>query len=389
MNPSLFAQLLTQAVRTIAARENKTIASVQDDLGYALGRDGGSSIEYWRKAHVPADSADVTRLVQTLIQRAGLTAAEAQRFLKAGGQPQNDRASSTPTLLTRPSPPTHARPQAFSPFVAGPPITQPRQFFGRERELKRMFGLWRRFPMQHIAIIGPKRSGKTSLLHYVRTINQTQPRDLRPNQRNDWLPTPVRWAFVDFQDARMGQRERLLAHILAKLHLPQRPRCTLDSFMDTISQYLHTPAVILMDEISAGLAAPELDETFWWSLRSLVSHYANGQLAFAIAAHAAPDQLAADAGKPSPFFNIFQSLLLGPFPLTEAHALIASSPIPFSAEDEEWLVAQSERWPCLLQLLCQTRLIALENGDTDVRWHAEALQQIAPFLNALHSHTRT
>jgi hypothetical protein len=30
---------------------------------------------------------------------------------------------------------------ALAPFVAGPPITHPRHFFGRERELRRLFGL--------------------------------------------------------------------------------------------------------------------------------------------------------------------------------------------------------------------------------------------------------
>jgi len=45
-----FAELLPTAVRTIADRENKTVASVQDELGYALGRDtGGSCIQYWTR----------------------------------------------------------------------------------------------------------------------------------------------------------------------------------------------------------------------------------------------------------------------------------------------------------------------------------------------------
>jgi hypothetical protein len=43
-----FAQLLTEAVHRIRFRESKTIQIVQDELGYALGRDGGSMIEYWR-----------------------------------------------------------------------------------------------------------------------------------------------------------------------------------------------------------------------------------------------------------------------------------------------------------------------------------------------------
>ncbi len=54
-------------------------------------------------------------------------------------------------------------------FVAGPPITDPRRFFGRAQELTRIFHWLKGQPMTHVAIIGQRRSGKTSLLHYLRT----------------------------------------------------------------------------------------------------------------------------------------------------------------------------------------------------------------------------
>ncbi|MBE9562127.1 MAG: ATP-binding protein, partial [Proteobacteria bacterium] len=38
-----------------------------------------------------------------------------------------------------------------SPFVIGPPITEPSQFFGREYILKRIFDVWKYMPLQHIA----------------------------------------------------------------------------------------------------------------------------------------------------------------------------------------------------------------------------------------------
>ncbi|HEX6386029.1 MAG TPA: BTAD domain-containing putative transcriptional regulator, partial [Anaerolineae bacterium] len=55
--------------------------------------------------------------------------------------------------------PLHLRPPASSddppPFIAGPPITHPARFFGREYELKRLFNLFRRLPLQNAAVIGP------------------------------------------------------------------------------------------------------------------------------------------------------------------------------------------------------------------------------------------
>jgi hypothetical protein len=383
MNARQFAEYLTKAVRTIAARENKTIAGVQDELGYALGREtGGSCIEDWRKGHVPADRRELEKLARELARRNGLSRAECERFLHHA-----DDAYSEDTLdelylsLGKASTEDERPPRELSPFVVGPPVTVPRQFFGRERELGRIFGLWQRFPLQHVTVVGPKRSGKTSLLHYLRGITRTPPYELRPGQRTDWLPRSERyqWVFVDFQDARMGSQDRLLRHILTSLHMPAPNPSTLDAFMDIVSYYLHKPTVILMDEIGAGLAFSELDEPFWWALRSLANNYAGGNLAFMLTAHDAPARLAQDQGKPSPFFNIFHTLELGPFTDTEARELVASSPTSFAPADVAWILEQSGRWPCLLQILCQTRLNALEERDASSAWREEGVRQAAPF----------
>jgi hypothetical protein len=188
---------------------------------------------------------------------------------------------------------------------------------------------------------------------------------------------------VDFQDARMGNRDRLLRHILTGLNMPVPNPCTLDAFMDVVSHYLKAPAVVLMDEIGAGLAFSELDQTFWWALRSLVSNFAGGSLAFVLTSHDAPARLAQDLGKPSPFFNIFHVLELGPFTDKEACELISSSPEPFSPTDVGWILEQSRRWPCLLQVLCRERLFALQEGLSGDAWRQTALQQTAPFRHLL------
>jgi hypothetical protein len=378
-----FTELLTIAVRTIAARDNKTIASVQDELGYALGRDtGGSCIEYWRKGHVPADPRDLEALARELAKRGGLDRAGCERFLHSADYPYAEEMVSELSLPTsRASPQRELTCRELSPFVVGPPVTIARQFYGRGRELSRMFGLWRRFPLQHIALIGPKRSGKTSLLHYVQHITRAAPEELRPGQRADWLPGPERyqWVHVDFQDARMGRQDRLLRHLLLSLNMPAPNPCTLDTFMDVVSHRLQRPTIVLMDEIGAGLASPELDESFWWSLRALAGSYTSGNLAFALTSHHPPAHLAQDEGKPSPFFNIFHALEIGPFTDVEARELIASSPLPFDPEDAAWILEQSGRWPCLLQVLCQARLTALEERETGDAWQDEGVRRMAPF----------
>ncbi|HLP87406.1 MAG TPA: ATP-binding protein [Nostocaceae cyanobacterium] len=272
-----------------------------------------------------------------------------------------------------------------SPFITGAPITQPRYFFGREKELKRLFNLLKRHPLQNAAIIGKKRSGKTSLLHYLKNITITAPKQLRPGQKSDWLPHPdkYQWVFVDLQDARMQSQEGLLKHILESLQMKVPIPCDLDHFMDVVSDNLSFPTVILLDEIGVGLQrCPELDDTFWESLRSLATNQTKGNLAFILATPESPLELVKNTGHSSPFFNIFgYTAYLEALTEAEARELITSSPIPFSEVDIEWILQESKCWPLLLQILCRERLFSLEEGETDDSWREEALRQIQPFVN--------
>lgn len=268
-------------------------------------------------------------------------------------------------------------------FIAGPPIVHPARFFGRERELRRLFNLLKRPPLQNAAIIGPRRSGKTSLLYYLKHLTRVAPEQLRPAQRTEAarLSSAYRWILVDFQDPRFGRQEELLRHILVALQLPIPNPCNLDHFLSTVAHQLTTPTVLLLDEMGVALQRyPELDNAFWEGLRSLATHQANGQLGFVLASHAPPEQLAQQSGMGSPFFNIFgYSTQLGPLTEAEAHALIASAPRPFAPEDVAWIMQTSGGWPMLLQILCRERLLALEEGESGEAWRAEAVRQMEPF----------
>lgn len=271
-----------------------------------------------------------------------------------------------------------------SPFVVGPPITEPSQFFGREYTIKRIFDVWKYIPLQHIAIVGLKRSGKTSLLHYLSRIIDLPPEQLRPGQRKDWLMPGYQWVFVDFQDPRMCYQESLLRHLLMELDLPVPEPCDLVGFMEIVDQYLEIPTLILFDEINAGLLAPELDEQFWWGMRSLGSNHAGGKVGFLFASPQSPEEILQDDSKPSPFFNIFGHVFtLGPLTEPEALSLINSSPIPFSQSDAEWILEKSGLWPALLQILCHSRLTSLEEGRHDEHWQKEGLRRMIPYHHLL------
>ncbi|MEH1795451.1 ATP-binding protein [Nostoc sp.] len=275
-----------------------------------------------------------------------------------------------------------------SPFITGAPITQPRYFFGREKELKRLFNLLKRHPLQNAAIIGKKRSGKTSLLHYLKNISTAPAEHLRPDQKSDWLPQEnYRWIFVDLQDARMQSREGLLKYILESLKMQVPTPCDLDRFMNVVSDNLHSPTIILLDEIGVGLQrCPELDDGFWECLRSLATNHTGGNLAFILTTPESPIEMARNTGHSSPFFNIFAyTAYLGVLTEIEARELIASSPIAFTDEDVEWILTQSCCWPLLLQILCRERLFNLEEGENDDNWREEGLRQMKPFTDLLDS----
>jgi len=276
----------------------------------------------------------------------------------------------------------------ISPFVAGPPITDPRHFFGREHELKRLFNLFKTPPLQNAAIIGPRRSGKTSLLQYLKNITATIPFQSRAGRRFDWLPQlgQYRWVFVDFQDTRLQTRGGLLRYLLNCFNLSPPSPCDLDHFMEAVSRGLNAATIILFDEIDVALQrCPELDNAFWESLRALATTQVNGNLAFVLAANESPAQLAHHSNIGSPFFNIFgYTTTLGPLTEPEARELIGNSPLAFAAADVNWILAQSGRWPLLLQILCRECLLSLEEGEAGDAWRGDGLQQIEPFRYLLN-----
>lgn len=88
-NRQRFAELLTLAVKTINLRTGRTLAAIQDELGYALHRSGSEYIQYLRKGHIPAELTDIATLARLLAEEGGFPDMVAyQSFLRAAGHPQ-------------------------------------------------------------------------------------------------------------------------------------------------------------------------------------------------------------------------------------------------------------------------------------------------------------
>jgi hypothetical protein len=266
------------------------------------------------------------------------------------------------------------------PFTVGAPIIYPRAFFGRTRELSRLFSLLRGPQLQHGAVIGPRHMGKTSLLRHMAAITQADPYTLRPGQKRDWLPHPDRytWVYVDLRDSRLNTPKRLLSRILQQFGLPPQKKCALEVFGRMVRERLALPAVILLDNIDVAVEHyGRLDYDFWVGLNSIALNDAEGRLAFIVASQEAFAQMASHPAVGSSFFtSIATGLELGPLTEHEAIELIGSAPIPFPLRDVAWILVNSNLEPMPIQLMCRERLHSLEAGETDDGWREEALRQI-------------
>ncbi|MBX3013627.1 MAG: tetratricopeptide repeat protein [Caldilineaceae bacterium] len=165
-----FRQLLTEAIYRISAWEgDKPIQVVQDEVGYALNKRGGSSaVEYWRQGHLPK-LADVEKLAHLIRARSDLDQAWLARFLQSAAYPRVPELCSELFPASPPPAPTADTPP-LSP--ASPPLFLPNQSYrtlvGRETLVSEALaalqdpqGRW------IIAIDGQGGMGKTALAREV------------------------------------------------------------------------------------------------------------------------------------------------------------------------------------------------------------------------------
>jgi transcriptional regulator with XRE-family HTH domain len=316
--------------------------------------------------------------VNALMQVLELNQEETELFLESAQHPIKQQHIPMPKVTT-----FHQLFQA--PFVVGTPVVHPQQFFGRTRAIQEIFTVLKSIPLQHCALIGPHFSGKTSLLQYIKTIPTAPDNTLRPEQRRTQplQAAGYRWVFVDFENIRMRQQETLLRHLLNGLSLPIPDPCDIFHFMEVFEQNpLTQPTVLLLDGLDSALpslhTSSDLGTEFWETLRSLANSYAQGNLAFVATTTEPLTALSRQQVRYSPFFNMFGHVIeTGPLTETEARQLIRSSPMEFGAKDVEWILAESQCWPVLVQCLCSERLKALEYEIGN--WKEIALERTLPY----------
>lgn len=91
MDTERFRGLLRDGIYRIKDFESgKTIRVIQDELGYAVGKAGGSVIEYWRKGNIPS-TLDLEMLVKQVVQRSDQGREWVNAILESAGYPYPKR----------------------------------------------------------------------------------------------------------------------------------------------------------------------------------------------------------------------------------------------------------------------------------------------------------
>src|SRR5690242_19191163 len=219
-----------------------------------------------------------------------------------------------------------------NPFTYGNPISDPRRFFGRTREVEQIFSRLRNDEFESSSIVGDRRIGKTSLLNYLADRDVRAARGLGSDR--------YIFVYVDLQmvDESMGPEQlwrRLLLmmrrhcsdqEILALLRsLEQCER--LDTFeLDELFQQIDDKGqrvVFLLDEFERVTANGNFGPDFYYGLRSLTIHH---KFALVTSSRLELIELChSEAVKSSPFFNIFANISLRLFSMADCQLMISRS----------------------------------------------------------------
>ncbi len=252
---------------------------------------------------------------------------------------------------------------ADNPFTYGNPISDPRRFFGREREIELIFSRLRNAEFESSSLVGERRIGKTSLLNYLADPDVRRRYDLNRGthmfvyvdlQMVNQDVTPVRlWQRLLRQMGRVCQDpvvHQAIDEIRQVEAIDNFALADLFDIIDDKNQFV----VFLLDEFEKVTVNPNFDTDFFYGLRSLaIQHH----LALVTSSRRELIELChSEAIRSSPFFNIFANINLGLFSEEQALDLIETSlrltDVRFEVGVIDTLFRLAGRHPYFLQVAC-------------------------------------
>lgn len=250
-----------------------------------------------------------------------------------------------------------------NPFTYGNPISDPYRFFGREWELKQIFGRLQNKEFESSSVVGERRIGKTSLLNYLADPGIRAAQGLGPEHCS--------FVYVDLQmvDATMGPEELWrwlltlmrrqcqdaeIRQLVAAFEERERLRTfNLDELFQQVDDRGHQ-VVFLLDEFDWVTTNENFGPDFYFGLRSLVISH---KVALVTSSRLELIELChSPAVKSSPFFNIFANINLRQFSTGESQLMISRSldgtKVHFAAAELEHILGLAGLQPYFLQMAC-------------------------------------
>jgi len=251
-----------------------------------------------------------------------------------------------------------------NPYLNRVMIREPGDFYGRKSEIQRIYARMASGSRpQSISIVGERRIGKSSLLHYL----------YHPENRKKYLGQPESYvfAFIDFQEEPLAALKDFFTTLYnaftqefsGEFNASFSP--DYQGFRNLVRSFdaQGIRMIILFDEFEMVTANTLFDPEFFAFFRSMANKY---NIAYVVTT--AKDLQSLCHSKEiatSPFFNIFSNLNLGAFKHDEAVELICEPSTVAGASLEPYvedIIRFAGLFPFYLQIACSVFFELIKNG---------------------------
>lgn len=265
-----------------------------------------------------------------------------------------------------------------SPFIVGSVVKDPSKFWGRKQEIYDI--LSRVQKMESTSIVGARRIGKSSLAYYIYAVG------------NNYLEETYEFVWLDGQSNYASSIDHFFKAITKHSSLAYTSGCDivecLINFEDA-TKSINKKLIIIVNEfeiLTDERHSNEFGIEFYNTLRFLAE---NGYLALVTTSYRSLRELCQHIlGVSSPFYNIFQEMVLEPFSIEEADHFLESSHngTLLTPSEIEFIKDKVELYqhPLILQIACDTIFSYRQNYPSD----SETLQLIKKRANHFLSHTK-
>lgn len=276
------------------------------------------------------------------------------------------------------------------PYIVGYPIKDPNNFYGFHGLVKQLYDIVGGRQAQSVSLLGLKRSGKTSLLHYLS----------HPSVLAQHVPNPDAYVmlYIDFSTCDTPTRfyrrvYKMLLQLLGSAPVPgyeQVAEPDLGNIAWLLGQYPDRRVLLLLDEFDL-LTQGAFDQSFLLQLRALAGAR-DTDLAFITASFKSLEHMGDSLGLPStsPFYNIFypSRFYLSGFHKTEVMNLIRQPAeqegVFFTDQEIENIQAMAGTLPFLLQMSACKWFLMKRDGQflMRVEIQKELVDEASPFFES-------